>query len=166
MKEKKHSTAELYCLKSRCLNISHRANKASAPLLWLVYQSQQFISRPNTTRTRWKDVFKHVLTERGQLSRFKRAQRPFKFGLLMRAGGASRWRCCMRACVRASMSVYVCVALLMREMQILTASRSIQTLTYTQATRGNLKETLHLFCPTLAKPEAQYLPTPADLFAI
>lgn len=72
---------------------------------------------------------------------------------------------CVRACVRESMSVYVCVAL-MREMQILTASRSIQTLTYTQATRGDLKETLHLFCPTLTKPEAQYLPTPADLFAI
>ncbi len=70
---------------------------------------------------------------------------------------------CLCACVRAR--VCVCVAL-MREMQILTASRSSQTLTYTQATRGDLKETLHLFCPTLTKPEAQNLPTPADLFAI
>lgn len=68
-------------------------------------------------------------------------------------------------CVCVCVSVYVCVAL-MREMQILTASRSIQTLTYTQATRGDLKETLHLFCPTLGNPEAQYLPTLADLFAI
>jgi len=60
--------------------------------------------------------------------------------------------------------VCVCVAL-MREMQILTASRSIQTLAYTQATRGDLKETLHLFCPTLRNPEAQCRHTLAD-FAI
>lgn len=53
------------------------------------------------------------------LPRSFQAQRQVWFGLLMRAGGATRWRDCMCVCVCVCVSV---CAVLMREMQILTAS--------------------------------------------
>jgi len=89
--------------------------------------------------------YKRVLTESGRLSRFLGGSKTVQIRVVDESRRSVEMEM-LYVCVWVCVCVCVCVAL-MREMQILTASRSIQTLAYTQATRGDLKETLHFARP-------------------